>query len=273
MKSVLSYNCCHHCIWQVTLLVLSLLFYVSTVPLVPNCIKTVLLCLHCYMATITPYLIYEWWRDYRWLQHHSSYILFFLNNQSNMRNIRFKEKCTFLWGKYAYRHDGCFLIASVMMSRFWSSHIPLSAIWPNVSVLPFFLIFSSQIFRMVTGCVGVSEDSTSRHLQSWRWRAPQSQHSWMWTRAWLWPALPSSACCWWPWSSAVQKSSWTPTAPFPPPHGRSSTWMTNTQTHKHTYAKHLRLPQGNHTWQISKVFTQRKRIFQGFRREAVSFKN
>ena len=83
---------------------------------------------------------------------------------------------------------------------------------------------SSWVFRMVAGC----EDSSSRQQQSWRWRAPQSQPSCTWTRAWLWPASRSSACCWWQWSSAAPRSSWTRTAPSPPPHGRNNTWMTDT---------------------------------------------
>lgn len=89
------------------------------------------------------------------------------------------------------------------------------------------LFICSWVFRMKAGCVGVAEDSSStRQQQSWRWRALRSQPLWTWTRVWLWPASPSFACCWWPWSSAVPRSSWTPTALSPPPHGRNSTWTT-----------------------------------------------
>lgn len=116
-------------------------------------------------------------------------------------------------------------------------------------------VYLQSVFRMVAACEGVSDDSSSRQQQSWRWRVLRSQLSWTWTRAWLWPASPSSACCWWPWSSVVQRSSWTPTAPSLPPHGRNSTWMTDAL--KHTCAHRV-----NHTI-TSKVSTQKKGFLKG----------
>lgn len=110
---------------------------------------------------------------------------------------------------------------------------------------------------MVAGC---EDSSSSRQQQSWRWRALQNQPSSTWTRAWLWPASPSSACCWWQWSSAAPRSSWTPTAPSRPPHGRNNTWMTDTLDHTCITCVHTcvhTFPPGNHTWRISAVSTKK----------------
>lgn len=105
--------------------------------------------------------------------------------------------------------------------------------WLSTSIFTLPVCIYSQVFRMVAGGAGVSEDSSSRQPQPWRWRALRNQPSWTWIRAWLWPASPSFACCWWPWSSAARRSSWTPTVQSPPPHGRNSTWMTDTLKSPH----------------------------------------
>lgn len=69
-----------------------------------------------------------------------------------------------------------------------------------------------------------------------RWRSQRKTPLlWTWTRVWLWHASRSSVCCWWQWSYAVPKSSWTPTAPYPRPPGRSNTWTINESAWKVTY--------------------------------------
>lgn len=161
------------------------------------------------------------------------------------------ETSSDIWGRLSdLQKNSCDVdVASGMLDILSLLHF-LSSTWPNMFIFFPSLRVSSRVFRMVAGCAGVSEDSSSRQQQSWRWRALQNQPSWTWTRAWLWPASPSFACCWWPWSSAVQRSSWTHTAQSPPPRGRNSTWMTDTLKHTYTCI-YMCVPPGNHTWNIS----------------------